>query len=119
MDIFIQQVVSGLATGGIYASLGLALVMIYHATDHINFAQGEMSVVGPEMIDAQVLVGEAHQKSDLCLRLIESPETTGDLGLVEVERIGAHVDDSAIFAERFLVDVVCLLHPVLHREQYA
>ena len=44
MDIFIQQVVSGLATGGIYASLALALVMIYQATDVVNFAQGEMEM---------------------------------------------------------------------------
>ncbi len=44
MDILIQQVVSGLATGGIYASLALALVMIYQATDVVNFAQGEMAM---------------------------------------------------------------------------
>ncbi|PYM72577.1 MAG: branched-chain amino acid ABC transporter permease [Candidatus Rokuibacteriota bacterium] len=44
MDILIQQVVSGLATGGIYASLALALVMIYQATDVVNFAQGEMEM---------------------------------------------------------------------------
>ncbi len=44
MDIFIQQVVSGLATGGIYASLALALVMIYRATDVVNFAQGSMAM---------------------------------------------------------------------------
>jgi branched-chain amino acid transport system permease protein len=44
MDIFIQQVVSGLATGGIYASLALALVMIYQATEVVNFAQGEMAM---------------------------------------------------------------------------
>ena len=44
MDIFIQQVVSGLATGGIYASLALALVMIYQATDVVNFAQGSMAM---------------------------------------------------------------------------
>ncbi len=44
MDIFLQQVVSGLATGGIYASLALALVMIYEATDVVNFAQGEMAM---------------------------------------------------------------------------
>src|SRR5438445_144927 len=43
MDIFIQQVVSGLATGGIYASLALALVMIYQATDVADFAQGELA----------------------------------------------------------------------------
>jgi branched-chain amino acid transport system permease protein len=44
MDIFIQQVVTGLANGGIYASIALALVMIYHSTDHLNFAQGEMAM---------------------------------------------------------------------------
>jgi branched-chain amino acid transport system permease protein len=44
VDVFLQQVVSGLATGGIYASLALALVMIYQATDVVNFAQGEMAM---------------------------------------------------------------------------
>jgi branched-chain amino acid transport system permease protein len=44
VDIFIQQVVSGIATGGIYGSLALALVMIYQATDVVNFAQGEMAM---------------------------------------------------------------------------
>src|SRR5258705_11010576 len=44
MDILVQQVVSGLATGGIYASLALALVMIYQATDVVNFAQGSMAM---------------------------------------------------------------------------
>jgi branched-chain amino acid transport system permease protein len=44
MDTFLQQVVSGLATGGIYGSLALALVMIYQATDVVNFAQGEMAM---------------------------------------------------------------------------
>jgi branched-chain amino acid transport system permease protein len=40
---FLQQVVSGLAAGSIYASLALALVLIYRATDVVNFAQGEMA----------------------------------------------------------------------------
>jgi branched-chain amino acid transport system permease protein len=40
---FMQQVVSGLAQGSIYASLALALVLIYRATDVLNFAQGEMA----------------------------------------------------------------------------
>jgi branched-chain amino acid transport system permease protein len=44
MDTFLQQVVSGLATGGIYGSLALALVMIYQATDVVNYAQGEMAM---------------------------------------------------------------------------
>jgi branched-chain amino acid transport system permease protein len=44
MDTFLQQVLAGLATGGIYASLALALVMIYQATSFVNFAQGEMAM---------------------------------------------------------------------------
>jgi branched-chain amino acid transport system permease protein len=44
IDTFLQQVVSGLATGGIYASLALALVMIYQATEIVNFAQGQMAM---------------------------------------------------------------------------
>jgi branched-chain amino acid transport system permease protein len=43
MGGFLQQVVSGLASGGIYASLALALVLIHRATGVINFAQGEMA----------------------------------------------------------------------------
>jgi branched-chain amino acid transport system permease protein len=38
-----QQVVSGLATGSIYASLALGIVIIYRSTGVINFAQGEMA----------------------------------------------------------------------------
>jgi branched-chain amino acid transport system permease protein len=44
MELFVQQVLSGLAVGGIYASLALALVMIYQATELVNFAQGEMAM---------------------------------------------------------------------------
>jgi branched-chain amino acid transport system permease protein len=40
----LQQIASGIAMGGIYACLGLALVMIYQSTHHINFAQGEMAM---------------------------------------------------------------------------
>jgi len=41
---FAQQVVSGVAAGAIYASLALALVLIYRAMDVANFAQGEMAM---------------------------------------------------------------------------
>jgi len=44
MHQFLQQIFSGLAAGAIYASLALALVMIYRATDLVNFAQGEMAM---------------------------------------------------------------------------
>src|SRR5919197_861127 len=44
MAQFAQQVVSGLASGGIYATLALALVLIYRSTGVVNFAQGEMAM---------------------------------------------------------------------------
>jgi branched-chain amino acid transport system permease protein len=44
MQEFVQQVVAGLGDGAIYASLALALVIIYRATHVINFAQGEMGM---------------------------------------------------------------------------
>jgi branched-chain amino acid transport system permease protein len=44
MEELLHQLIAGFATGGIYASLALALVMIYQATNHVNFAQGEMAM---------------------------------------------------------------------------
>jgi branched-chain amino acid transport system permease protein len=44
MEAVLFQVLAGLATGSIYASLALALVMIYQATHLVNFAQGEMAM---------------------------------------------------------------------------
>lgn len=44
METFINQIVSGLSNGGIYATLALALVMIFKSTGRINFAQGEMAM---------------------------------------------------------------------------
>jgi branched-chain amino acid transport system permease protein len=44
MDALLAQILSGLATGGIYASVALALVMIYQATHLVNFAQGELAM---------------------------------------------------------------------------
>ena len=44
MELFLHQVLAGLATGGIYACMALAVVMIYQAIDHLNFAQGEMAM---------------------------------------------------------------------------
>jgi branched-chain amino acid transport system permease protein len=42
-SLFAQQTVSGLASGGIYGSLAVALVLIYRATQVINFAQGALA----------------------------------------------------------------------------
>jgi branched-chain amino acid transport system permease protein len=44
MQGLMHQILAGLATGGIYASVALALVMIHQATHLLNFAQGEMAM---------------------------------------------------------------------------
>jgi len=44
MDLFLNQVLTGIATGSIYACMALAVVMICQAIDHLNFAQGEMAM---------------------------------------------------------------------------
>jgi len=44
VQALIQQVISGLASGGVFASLALALVLIYNAMGLVNFAQGELAM---------------------------------------------------------------------------
>src|SRR5512146_2727129 len=44
MELFTNQVLAGIANGAIYACMALAVVMIYQAIDHLNFAQGEMAM---------------------------------------------------------------------------
>ena len=39
-----QQIVIGLASGGVWATLAVALVLIYRSTGVVNFAQGEMAM---------------------------------------------------------------------------
>ena len=57
MDLFLHQVVNGLATGSIYAVIALALVMNFNATNHINFAQGEMAMFSTYVAWTLVNVG--------------------------------------------------------------
>ena len=56
MTALLHQIFSGLAMGGIYAILALALVMIYQATQLVNFAQGEMAMfstyIAWELVDS-------------------------------------------------------------------
>jgi branched-chain amino acid transport system permease protein len=53
----LHQIFSGLATGGIYASVALALVLIYQATHLVNFAQGEMAMFATYIAWALVQAG--------------------------------------------------------------
>ncbi len=57
MEGVLQQILAGLATGGIYAALALALVMIYQVTHHVNFAQGEMAMFSTYLAWAMIQAG--------------------------------------------------------------
>ncbi len=57
MEAFLHQVLAGLANGAVYASLALALVMIYQSTHHINFAQGEMAMFSTYLAWAMINAG--------------------------------------------------------------
>ena len=57
MEAFLHQVFAGLATGGIYASLALALVMIHNATRLVNFAQGEMAMCSTYLCWSMIQAG--------------------------------------------------------------
>ncbi|MBI3104846.1 MAG: branched-chain amino acid ABC transporter permease [Candidatus Rokubacteria bacterium] len=46
MELFLQQVASGVVSGSIYALIALGYVIIYKATDVVNFAQGDLMMAG-------------------------------------------------------------------------
>src|SRR5436305_13922826 len=54
MAYFIQLVFAGIAQGCIYALIGLGFSIIFKASEVINFAQGELLLVGAYIISAGV-----------------------------------------------------------------
>ncbi|HEY3363543.1 MAG TPA: branched-chain amino acid ABC transporter permease [Symbiobacteriaceae bacterium] len=46
LPIFGQNLLAGVAIGGVYALVALGIVLIYRATNVVNFAQGEFSMLG-------------------------------------------------------------------------
>ena len=46
MNEFLQQLISGTAVGCVYALVALGFVLIYKATDVVNFAHGEVMMIG-------------------------------------------------------------------------
>ena len=46
MEYYLQLLVSGLVIGSIYSLVALGFVIIYKATKVVNFAQGELVMVG-------------------------------------------------------------------------
>ncbi|MBB3214720.1 branched-chain amino acid transport system permease protein, partial [Herbaspirillum sp. Sphag1AN] len=46
MDIFIQQIINGLVLGSMYALIALGYTMVYGVLNLINFAHGDVLMIG-------------------------------------------------------------------------
>ena len=46
MDIFLQQLINGLTLGSVYAVVALGYTMVYGIIQLINFAHGEVVMIG-------------------------------------------------------------------------
>ena len=46
MEIFLQQIVNGLVLGSMYALIALGYTMVYGVLNLINFAHGEVLMIG-------------------------------------------------------------------------
>ena len=58
MDIFLQQIINGLTTGSVYAVVALGYTMVYGVIQLINFAHGEVVMIGA-MVAFSVIVALA------------------------------------------------------------
>ena len=58
MDIFLQQIINGLTTGSVYAVVALGYTMVYGVIQLINFAHGEVVMIGA-MVAFTVIVALA------------------------------------------------------------
>ena len=81
MDLFLQQLLAGVAIGGVYALVALAVVMIYQASDHFNFAQGEMAMFSTYVAWTLIAAGLPYWQAFLATILISFA------GAVALERI--------------------------------
>src|SRR5438477_2955750 len=50
MSLFLTQLMNGIGNGAVYASLALALVLIFRSTGILNFAQGEMALYSTYLV---------------------------------------------------------------------
>ncbi|MDQ1042461.1 branched-chain amino acid ABC transporter permease [Streptomyces sp. V4I2] len=82
MDQFLLILVSGLASGAVYGLMGLGLVIIYRATDVVNFALASLATVG---LYAALALNE--RGLPLLLAAMAAIVTTAAVGLVAREAV--------------------------------
>jgi branched-chain amino acid transport system permease protein len=82
VDQFLLILVSGLASGAVYGLMGLGLVIIYRATDVVNFALASLATVG---LYAALALNE--RGLPLLLAAVAAIVTTAAVGLVAREAV--------------------------------
>ncbi len=94
VEILTSQVVSGLATGCVYALIALGFVLIVKATDVVNFAQGEF-VMASGFISYTLLIGVG---VPYWLVLISTIVASGLMGVVLERVVVRPIMDAPIFS---------------------
>ena len=95
MEQLLQQTASGLANGAIYACLALALVMIFVSTDHINFAQGELSMFSAYLVWQMLAISRALMLGPRLMLLDEPSFGLAPLIVQEIFRIMRRINGEA------------------------
>lgn len=103
MDLFLQQALSGLAMGGVYACVALAVVMIYQASDHFNFAQGEMAMFSTYVAWSLITMGWPYWLAFMATVAISF------IGAVALERIVIRPFESAPVLNQVIVFIGLLV----------
>ncbi|HTI16763.1 MAG TPA: branched-chain amino acid ABC transporter permease, partial [Trinickia sp.] len=60
MDIFIQQIINGLVLGSVYAIIALGYTMVYGILGIINFAHGDVLMIGAMVALSAITVLQNH-----------------------------------------------------------
>jgi branched-chain amino acid transport system permease protein len=93
-EILTSQVVSGLATGCVYALIALGFVLIFKATDVVNFAQGEF-VMASGFMSYTLLIGLGMPYG---LVLLATVVLSGFMGVVLERVVVRPIMDAPIFS---------------------
>ena len=93
-EILTSQVVSGLATGCVYALIALGFVLIFKATDVVNFAQGEF-VMASGFMSYTLLIGLGFPYG---LVLVATIVLSGLMGVVLERVVVRPIMDAPIFS---------------------
>ena len=91
MEVLLQQILSGLATGSLYALAAFGLVLIFKTMDVVNFANGEMAMLSAFI----AYTGINHFGLSYPLAVLAAVIFGGLLGMI-VERLVIHpIEDTS------------------------